>query len=119
MDVTVCSNYIVLVVYHLGSYTPGLVSVEVHAPFRLRVCICLQVASGLAYLHEHNIVYYDLKSPNILVFQFPNTHDSLLATQGQGFTDQCTTPSAKNSDSPGMCVCSAVCELVRHCIRPC
>ncbi len=39
-----------------------------------------QVASGLAYLHEHNIVYYDLKSPNILVFQFPSAQDSLRAT---------------------------------------
>ena len=37
-----------------------------------------QVASGLAYLHdEHGIVYYDLKSPNILVFQFPSVQYSL------------------------------------------
>ena len=66
------------------------------------VCVCVcQVASGLAYLHEHKIVYYDLKSPNILVFQFPSAHDSLLATQGQGFTDQCATPSSKNVGNPG------------------
>ena len=37
----------------------------------------LQVASGVSHLHEHNIVYYDLKSPNILVFQFPTPQESL------------------------------------------
>ena len=39
-----------------------------------------QVASGLAYLHDHNIVYYDLKSPNVLVFQYPSAQDSLKAS---------------------------------------
>lgn len=39
-----------------------------------------QVASGLSYLHEHGIVYYDLKSPNVLVFHFPTPQDSLRAT---------------------------------------
>ena len=43
----------------------------------------IQVASGLAYLHDHNIVYYDLKSPNVLVFQYPSAQDSLQASQIQ------------------------------------
>ena len=45
----------------------------------------MQVASGLAYLHERKIVYYDLKSPNILVFQFPSPDESLMATQPSGY----------------------------------
>jgi len=68
----------------------------------------MQVASGLAYLHDQKIVYYDLKSPNILVFQFPSADDSLLATQGQGFTDQCATPSPKNIAHPGTSACSVI-----------
>jgi serine/threonine protein kinase len=36
-----------------------------------------QVASGLAYLHSRNIVYYDLKSPNILAFRFPTANESI------------------------------------------
>ena len=46
----------------------------------------LQVASGLAYLHERKIVYYDLKSPNILVFEFPSPQESLQATQTTGYS---------------------------------
>ena len=45
-----------------------------------------QVASGLAYLHERKIVYYDLKSPNILVFDFPSPQESLQATQTTGYS---------------------------------
>ena len=33
-------------------------------------------------MHEHNVVYYDLKSPNILVFKFPSAQESLQATAG-------------------------------------
>uniref|UniRef100_A0A1X7UH02 non-specific serine/threonine protein kinase n=1 Tax=Amphimedon queenslandica TaxID=400682 RepID=A0A1X7UH02_AMPQE len=36
-----------------------------------------QVANGLSYLHSRNVVYYDLKSPNILVFEFPSADESL------------------------------------------
>lgn len=61
----------------------------------------LQVASGLTYLHEHKIVYYDLKSPNILVFQFPSVHDSLSATQGQGLTGSSASLPTRSSSSPG------------------
>ena len=41
--------------------------------------------SGLVYLHTQKIAYYDLKSPNILVFKFPSVHEALEATQGQGY----------------------------------
>lgn len=41
-----------------------------------------QVASGLAYLHSRNVVYYDLKSPNILVFAYPSADQSLQASLG-------------------------------------
>lgn len=41
-----------------------------------------QVASGLAYLHCLNVVYYDLKSPNILVFKFPTADESLQVSLG-------------------------------------
>jgi serine/threonine protein kinase len=42
----------------------------------------VQVARGLSYLHYHKVVYYDLKSPNVLVFQFPSAQESLQqATQ--------------------------------------
>ena len=41
------------------------------------VYLSLQVAGGLSHLHEYNIVYYDLKSPNVLVFQFPSPQESL------------------------------------------
>ena len=36
-----------------------------------------KVACGVAHLHQHHIVYYDLKSSNILVFQFPTAQESL------------------------------------------
>ena len=42
------------------------------------------MASGLTYLHKHKIVYYDLKSPNILVFRFPSAQESLQSAQGHG-----------------------------------
>ena len=45
-----------------------------------------QVAKGLAYLHEYKIVYYDLKSPNVLVFQFPSPQQSLQQTSQQVHT---------------------------------
>ena len=48
--------------------------------------IPLQVAKGLAYLHEYKIVYYDLKSPNVLVFQFPSPQQSLQQTSQQVHT---------------------------------
>ncbi len=56
----------------------------------------MQVASGLAYLHSRRVVYYDLKSPNILVFQFPSVQESLAATQGQGYS---ATPTSEFSES--------------------
>ena len=37
---------------------------------------CLQIAKGLEYLHQHQVVHLDVKSPNILVWYFPSAHDS-------------------------------------------
>ena len=39
-------------------------------------------------MHEHDVVYYDLKSPNILVFKFPSAQESLQATAGALEEDQ-------------------------------
>ena len=41
-----------------------------------------QVACGLEYLHYKDIVYYDLKSPNILVFEFPTPSESMQVSMG-------------------------------------
>ena len=38
---------------------------------RLKHSIAVQIASGLAYLHKHHVIYRDLKPDNILVFS-PN-----------------------------------------------
>ena len=60
--------------------------------------LIIQVAAGLSYMHEHDVVYYDLKSPNILVFKFPSAQESLQATAGaleedQTAPQQCTGSS--------------------------
>lgn len=31
----------------------------------------MQIASALVFLHERNVVYFDLKSDNVLVWRFP------------------------------------------------
>ena len=36
---------------------------------------CPQVAKALAYLHAHNIIYRDLKSENVLVWDLPLSDD--------------------------------------------
>lgn len=41
-----------------------------------------QVACGLEYLHYKHIVYYDLKTPNVLVFQFPSPDESNQVSMG-------------------------------------
>ena len=37
---------------------------------------CPQIAKGLEYLHQHQVVHLDVKSPNVLVWYFPSAHDS-------------------------------------------
>ncbi|KAI6646758.1 Leucine-rich repeat serine/threonine-protein kinase 1-like [Oopsacas minuta] len=49
------------------SYWENNLSIQPHV---LHKVIC-QVAEGIAYLHKKEIIYYDLKSPNILAFEFP------------------------------------------------
>ena len=46
-------------------------------------------------------MYYDLKSPNILVFQFPSVQESLAVTQGQGYM----VPSRKSRAGMAVCLC--------------
>lgn len=36
------------------------------------VNVCMQIACGLDYLHSHQIVHLDMKSPNVLVWEFPS-----------------------------------------------
>ena len=36
----------------------------------------MQIAKGLEYLHQHQVVHLDMKSPNVLVWYFPSPHDS-------------------------------------------
>lgn len=58
------------------------------SPWTLAEASC-QVASGLAYLHNRNVVYYDLKSPNILVFEFPSPDQSLqVSLESASVVDQ-------------------------------
>ena len=35
-----------------------------------------QIASSLEYLHSHQVVHLDMKSPNVLVWHFPSPKDS-------------------------------------------
>ena len=36
----------------------------------------LQIAQGLEYLHSHQVVHLDMKSPNVLIWHFPSPHDT-------------------------------------------
>ena len=35
-----------------------------------------QIAQGLEYLHLHQVVHMDMKSPNVLIWHFPSPQDS-------------------------------------------
>ena len=35
-----------------------------------------QISKGLEYLHRHQVVHLDMKSPNVLVWHFPSPRDS-------------------------------------------
>ena len=41
------------------------------------LCMCVQMASAIQYLHTCNIIYRDLKSDNILVWKFPDPLDPI------------------------------------------
>ena len=38
--------------------------------------ICVQIAQGLEYLHSHQVVHLDMKSPNVLIWHFPSPRDN-------------------------------------------
>ena len=35
-----------------------------------------KIATGLEYLHRHQVVHLDMKSPNVLVWHFPSPNDN-------------------------------------------
>lgn len=72
------------------SYWENNLSIQPHV---LHKVIC-QVAEGLAYLHKKEIIYYDLKSPNILAFQFP-TIQQLKRRDERGVTSYCMLDDEK------------------------
>ena len=36
----------------------------------------MQIAQGLKYLHSHQVVHLDMKSPNVLIWRFPSPRDT-------------------------------------------
>ena len=55
---------------------------------------------GLLYLHDADIIYYDLKSPNVLVMKYPSAYYSIQCTAGTNTDPMVGTP--KHSRRLGM-----------------
>ncbi|KAK9788455.1 hypothetical protein WJX73_009181 [Symbiochloris irregularis] len=63
-----------------GSLSANLRSCGAYLPLVARAQLALQIASGMAFLHESNVVHFDLKPDNILL-DAPLTSQGLLGLQ--------------------------------------
>ena len=46
--------------------------------------VCLQIARALEYLHQQHIIYRDLKSENVLVWNMPQPFEATASPSGRG-----------------------------------
>ncbi|KAL3467388.1 kinase-like domain-containing protein [Aspergillus heterothallicus] len=76
MDETSWSPHVVaqprIVLEQADQTLDGFLDMYAEIPFRTRLCLCLDVANGLAALHKCGIIHGDVKPANVLLFQAPS-----------------------------------------------
>lgn len=95
---------------HIYTYACNYVHVYIHAYIHAKyphiiqynnvIYYTQQVVRGLLYLHDCGIIYYDLKSPNVLVFRYPSAYYSIQCTAGTS-NDQITSTPKHSMRKPG------------------